>query len=494
MPEILAPAGNLSKLFTAFHFGADAVYLGGNDFSLRAFADNFDLDDIAKGVKFAHSVKKRVYVAVNVFPRTGDFGRIREYLSELKKIGADAVIASDLGVMNAVIKSGLALHVSTQANTMNAETVKFYRDFGAKRVVLARELSLREIGEIGARADGIELECFVHGAMCISYSGRCLLSNYLAGRDSNRGECVQACRWKYDVRESAGECGKEDGQESGYVLKKDEEEPYCISEKDARKNDCGRAKGIESGGYGIKDETRRSGIVLKKDEEEPYCISEKDARKSGCGGSIKNGRKYEIAETGGENYLEIQEDAKGTYILNGKDLCMINHIGELIAAGVDSFKIEGRMKSEYYVGSVVNAYRRAVDGFLSDGKVKKELFDELKKTGNRGYTTGFYLDENDRINTLSSKAVSEYAFIANVAGQGERRGTIEIVQRNRFQKGDVLEVLSPDENFLRTIEVGNMYGENGEIVVDAKIVKQKIYLETDLELKEFDILRSKIKK
>jgi putative protease len=477
MPEILAPAGNLSKLFTAFHFGADAAYVGGKDFSLRTFADNFDLDDLGKAVEFSRSVGKKVYIAVNVFPRTDDFGRIREYLFELKKIGADAVIASDLGVMNAVLKCGLSLHISTQANTTNAETVKFYRDLGAKRVVLARELSLKEIGEIRERVKDIELECFVHGAMCISYSGRCLLSNYLAGRDSNRGECVQACRWKYELRETDG-----------------------FEEKNGiRENDCTP-----------NDERKRGGFATESQTKKSDC---------GCANAVK---KYEIREIGRADFQEIQENEKGAYILNGKDLCMINHIGELVAAGVDSFKIEGRMKSEHYVGSVVNAYRRATDDFLkrscnlSDAKneisellfnefkktgggscnpgdakngMSELLFDELKKTGNRGYTTGFYLGEDDHINTSYSKAKSEHTFIANVVGYDGGRGAAIVEQRNRFKKGDILEVLSPDENFLKTIKVENMYGENGEFIDDAKIVQQKIYIETDLKLKKFDILR-----
>ncbi|MDR1905475.1 MAG: U32 family peptidase [Clostridiales bacterium] len=396
MPELLAPAGNLKKLYTALHFGADAVYLGGRDFSLRAFSDNFSIDDIKTGTEYAHSLNKKVYAAVNIYPRTKDFASITEYMLALKKIGVDGLIISDLGVLYAAISHvpELPVHISTQANTVNAQAVRFYKNLGVKRVVLARELSIEEIKEIKDLSDGVEIECFVHGAMCISYSGRCLLSNYLADRDSNKGECVQACRWRYRIKEETSD--------------------------------------IES---------------------------------------------------------EICEDKHGSYILNGKDLCMIEHLDKLIKAGVDSFKIEGRMKSEHYVGSVVNAYRRAIDAFAVGKSVDPKLRDELKKTGNRGYTTGFYLGKNDHINALSSKNMTEAVFIADVLGYDEARGAIIIEQRNRFRKGDVLEVLSVGEYFLKTVEVKEMFDEEGNTVEDARRVQQKLFIKTDLKLKKHDILR-----
>ncbi|MDR3292707.1 MAG: U32 family peptidase [Clostridiales bacterium] len=396
MPELLAPAGNLNKLYTAFHFGADAVYLGGNQFSLRAFADNFSIADIRTGTEFAHSIGKKVYVAVNVYPRTDDFGAIREYFSELKKIGVDGLIVGDMGVLTAAkdAANGIPIHLSTQANTTNAEAVKFYRVLGVKRGVLARDLTRDEIKEIRDGVDGIEIECFVHGAMCMSYSGRCILSNYLTGRDSNRGECAQPCRYEYRIRE------------------------------------------------------------VSDDRELTLC-----------------------------------EDKKGTYLLNSKDLCMIGHIGELESAGVGSFKIEGRMKSEFYVGSVVNAYRRALDD-LSSGKntPPETYFKEIEKTGNRGFTTGFYFGGKDYMNLESSKNRSEYIFAACVLGYDEGRGALIVEQRNRFIKGDRLQVLSNGENFLREIEVAEMSDLRGAIVTDAKRVQEVLYLKTDLRLEAQDIL------
>ncbi|MDR3264295.1 MAG: U32 family peptidase [Clostridiales bacterium] len=396
IPELLAPAGNLNKLYAAFHFGADAVYIGGNRFSLRAFSDNFALEDIRTAVNFARSQSKKVFVALNIFPRSGDFGAIREYMSALKDVKPDGIIIGDIGVLFNALKyiPEIPVHISTQANTTNADAVSFYKSLGVKRVVLARELTIDEIKEIKDAVDGIELECFVHGAMCISYSGRCLLSNYLADRDSNGGKCVQACRWEYRLKE------------------------------------------------------------MSSDKE-----------------------------------LSISEDSKGTYIMNSKDLCMIEHIAELIKAGADSFKIEGRMKSEYYVGSVVNAYRRALDAYRVGQRADEKLLDELKKVGNRGYTTGFYLKENDHINTLSSKTQGENTFVAEVSGYDEEKGAVIAEQRNRFKKGDVLEVLSPDGNFLKKLTVDYMYGADGETVDDALRVQQTIYIKTDLKLKKHDILR-----
>lgn len=264
--ELLAPAGNFEKLKTALYFGADAVYLGGKDFSLRFFADNFTADEMKRAVETAHAAGKKVYVTANIFARNADFSALSDYFRFLSEIGADAALVTDAGVFAAARAAApnLKLHLSTQANTTNKYAAKFWYGEGAERVVLARELSVAEISEIRDFCPELQLEAFVHGAMCISYSGRCLLSNYLAGRDSNRGECVQACRWKYEVRAEGASC-------------------------------------------------------------------------------------------------PVEEDARGTYIFNSKDLNLIGHLKELSEAGVDSFKIEGRMKSAYYLATVVNAYRRAFD-------------------------------------------------------------------------------------------------------------------------------------
>ena len=272
MLELLAPAGNMEKLKVAFRYGADACYLGGKKFGLRAFADNFDKDELREAVNYAHDLGKKIYVTVNIVAHNNDFDGLDEYLCYLEKIGVDGVIVSDIGIITIAKTCApkLDLHVSTQANITNKYAAKFYCDLGAKRLVLARELSLDEIKEIrDFIPNDVELEVFIHGAMCISYSGRCLLSKYLSERDGNRGACIQACRFEYTMCEKS-----------------------------------------------------------------------------------RNGEEY-----------TIQEDERGTYILNSKDLCMIEYIDKLVEAGVTSFKIEGRMKSPYYVATVVNAYRRAIDNF-----------------------------------------------------------------------------------------------------------------------------------
>lgn len=397
--ELLAPAGNFSKLKTAIYYGADAVYIGGKNFSLRALSDNFTDDEIADAVIYAHARNVKIYVTVNIFARNNDFEKVAAYFRFLYNAGVDAVLITDIGLIDLCkeVAPGLSIHLSTQANTLNKYSVKAWQNYGLKRVVLARELSLGEVGEIHSFVPGMELETFVHGAMCISYSGRCLLSNYLNGRDANRGECVQACRWSYELRE--------------------------------------RNKGGE--------------------------------------------------------YYPIEEDGRGTYILNSKDLNMINHIDELIAAGVVSLKIEGRMKSEYYLATVVNAYRRAIDEYYKIGdKYKKNtmFYDELTKTNHRAFTTAFNLGKNpDTINLQDSQSAGSKQFAAIVTDCVDDIVTVEM--RNRFRRGDVLEILSPSENFNKTFTVGKMIDENGDIVEDAKMVQQKLKLEIGLNLSAGDILR-----
>ena len=399
-PELLAPAGNFSKLKTAVYYGADAVYIGGKSFSLRALSDNFTDEEIARAVEYAHGKNVKVYVTVNIFAKNSDFDKAKEYFKFLYSVGVDAVLITDIGLIDLCkeVAPKLPIHLSTQANTLNKYAVRAWKNYGLERVVLARELSLAEIAEIREFVPDIELEAFAHGAMCISYSGRCLLSNYLNGRDSNRGECVQACRWSYELRE----------------------------------------------------------------------------------------------KNKGGGYYPIEEDERGSYILNSKDLNMISHIDEMVDAGVISLKIEGRMKSEYYLATVINAYRRAIDEYCKIGDKYKEnsmFYDELIKTSHRAFTTAYTLGDNfDTVNYSDSQSVGEKQFIA-VVTKGTAGGYTEIEMRNRFKKSDVLEILSPSDNFNKTFVVNEMYDEDGNEILDAKIVQQKIRIKCEYDLREGDILR-----
>lgn len=397
--ELLAPAGNFSKLKTAVYYGANAVYMGGKEFSLRALSDNFTDEEIIKAVEYAHNKNVKVYVTVNIFARNADLDKAAEYFKFLYSAGVDAVLITDIGLISLCksVAPALPIHISTQANTLNKFAVKAWHDMGAERVVLARELSLKEIKEIHEFCPGVELEAFAHGAMCISYSGRCLLSNYLNGRDANRGECVQACRWSYEIRES---------------------------------------------------------------------------------------------NKGGEFY-PIEQDEKGTYILNSKDLNMISHIGEMLKSGIVSLKIEGRMKSEYYLATVVNAYRRAIDEFLKIGDSyckNTSFYDELKKTNHRAFTTAYNFGDNaETVNYADTQSSGERQFIAVVEDCAE--GFITVEMRNRFKVGDELEVLSPSENFNKKFVVTEIFDEEGSSVTDAKIVQQKLKIACPFVLCEGDILR-----
>ena len=390
--ELLAPAGNFDKLVTAVHYGADAVYFSGKRFGLRAFAGNFDDEEIVRALDFLHSHGKRGYITLNIVAKDSDFEGLDDYLSLLEKAGVDGLIVSDVGLIYYIHNHfpKLHIHVSTQANVNNSQSVKFFADLGCTRIVLARELSLEDIKNLRKNIpQNVELEAFVHGAMCISYSGRCLLSNYLSGRDSNRGACVQACRWKYYIRE----------------------------------------------------ENR-------------------------------------------EDELPIEEDERGTYILNSKDMCLIDHLKELEEAGITSLKIEGRMKSDYYVASVVNAYRRALDGF----KDYDVLHNELEKTSHRRYTTGFYFGAEDKEYLQDSMPVQSYVFIAKVV-EDAKEGFVKVEMRNRFKVGDKLEILSPDENFLKVISVEKIFSSSGEEIDDAKKVQEIVTINCPYSLKVGDILR-----
>lgn len=392
--ELLAPAGSFEKLKTALNFGADAVYLGGKSFSLRSFSENFTAEELREGIRYAHERGRKVYVTVNIFAKNADFPALSDALAYLQEIGADAALVTDPGVFSLAKKVApkLNLHISTQANTTNQYAAKFWQEQGAERVVLARELSLAEIAQIHAYCPDLQLEAFIHGAMCISYSGRCLLSNYLAGRDSNRGACVQACRWKYTVR-----------------------------------------------------------------------------------------AQREESAQGGE--LEVQEDERGTYLLNSKDLNMLPYLDELAKAGVCSFKIEGRMKSSYYLATVVNAYRRVLDGTLSVTEAQAEL----KKVAHRAFTAAYALGENaETVNYTDSQESGTREYVADVLEGGD----CPIIQmRNRFRVGEELEILSPSDSFNRRFTVQEMKDEQGNTVADAKLVMQKLQLRCPYPLAKGDILR-----
>lgn len=358
--ELLVPASSLEVLKIAVVFGADAVYIGGEAFGLRAKAKNFTHEDMAEGIAFAHEHGVKVYVTVNILAHNDDLPGVREYLQELKELKPDALIIADPGIFTYAreICPEIECHISTQANNTNYETYRFWYKLGAKRVVTARELSLKEIREIREHIpDDMEIETFVHGAMCISYSGRCLLSSYMTGRDSNRGACAQSCRWKY----------------------------YLVEEK--RPNE----------------------------------------------------------------YFPIEEDQHGTYIMNSKDLCMIEHIPELMQAGAQSLKIEGRNKSEYYLALVVKAYRQAIDLYCEDPenyKLPKVLLDEMYKVSHREYHTGFFFNEpkHEGIIYKTNNHVREYDVVAIVHEYDEETQIATCKQRNKFSMGEKVEILSSNSD------------------------------------------------
>lgn len=398
--ELLAPAGDFERLVTAIHFGADAVYFAGKKFGLRAFASNFDEEEIIKAIKYAHERSVKVYITVNILAHNDDFVGLIDYLKFLDKEGADGVIVSDIGIASLVKEyTNLELHVSTNANITNIHSAKMWVKLGAKRLVLARELSLQEIKEIKNEVgENIDLECFGHGAMCISYSGRCLLSNYLTGRDSNKGECAQPCRWQYAL-----------------------------------------------------------------------------------------GVKNDIEET---NYFPILEDGKGTYILNSKDICMIEHIKELAQAGVTSLKVEGRMKTNYYVATVINAYRRAIDEYYKNLKPSFNYLEEVKKTSNRDFTTGFYFENKSKENLNTSKQSETHKYIAVVL-ESLDNGYILVEHRNKFLLGDELEILSSGENFNKKFIVEDIIDCENNHLKEVKKIKQHVYVKCPYKLNKYDILRKK---
>lgn len=354
-PELLAPAGSMEKCKMALIYGADAVYLGGKNFGLRAFAGNFSLEEIGEAVAFAHTLGKKVYVTVNIFPHNEDLTGLPEYLQSLAALKVDGLLISDLGIWSIAreVVPQMPLHVSTQANSCNYATVNAWQKLGAARVVLARELSLAEMAEIG-RKSTVELEAFVHGAMCISYSGRCLLSSYFTGRDGNRGACAQVCRWKFALQE----------------------------------------------------------------ENRP-----------------------------GE-YFPIEEDERGSFVLNSKDLCLLEYLPQLLAGRISSFKIEGRMKSVHYVATVVSVYRKAIDACYKDPdhyNVPQEWLAELEKVSHRAYTTGFALGKTDGSSQVYGTSTYEqtYDFVGIVQKYDEKKQRLVVEQRNNVKAGAVTEVLTP---------------------------------------------------
>lgn len=398
-PEILAPVGDMTRLTYAIKYGADAVYLAYREYGMRAAAGNFSLEEIKEAVKICHAENVKVYVTLNTFPTVSEMEKLPEFLKEMSKISPDAFIVADIGVMSLVKQyaPNIEIHVSTQANVTNAVTALMYASLGAKRVVLARETSLEEIREIKkAVGDTLEIECFVHGAMCMSVSGRCHLSAFLTGRDANRGACAQPCRWQYTITE------------------------------------------------------------MKREGE----------------------------------FFPVEQDGKGTYIFNSKDMCMIEHIDELIKAGVDSFKIEGRMKTFYYVAVTVKAYRNAVDEYFEKGKIENPEFylTQASKASHRDFSTGFYYEPMgaDGFNTFTGGYIRPYDVIATV--EGWENGVALIRQKNKFKVGDRLEILSPKNEDV-TITVESIKNTDGEEMETAPHPEQLLYIPCEIPLSTVDLLR-----
>ena len=398
-PELLAPAGNLEKLKVAINFGADAVYLGGSKLNLRAFADNFSVEELKEGIAFAHERKRKVYVTLNVFPHNEDLMGIEEYLKELYEMGVDAIIVSDPGIIMTAreVVPALEIHLSTQANNVNWKSAQFWHKQGVQRIVLARELSMEEIKGIRNNLEeSCELEAFVHGSMCMAYSGRCLLSNYLTGRDSNRGQCAQPCRYKYFLTE----------------------------------------------------------------EKRP-----------------------------GE-YFPIIEDEKGTYIMNSKDLCMIEHIPQLIEAGITSFKIEGRMKSVFYVASIVKAYRQALDTYMEDPEkyqFNPKLLEDLLKVSHREYFTGFYFNDPSKQMYGDSSYIREYDIVGIVKSYDKTKSIAVIEQRNRVFEGDTVEVVKATGDNIELI-LNDMKDKHGNKITVAPNAQMIFSIYTDYNLEALDML------
>ncbi len=400
-PELLVPASSLEVLKIAVIFGADAVYIGGEEFGLRAKAKNFSTEDMREGILFAHQHGVRVYVTANILAHNDDLLGVKVYFKELKELQPDALIISDPGIFAIAreICPELEIHISTQANNTNYGTYQFWHKLGAKRVVSARELSLQEIGEIRKNIpEDMEIETFIHGAMCISYSGRCLLSNYFTGRDANQGACTHPCRWKYAVAE----------------------------------------------------------------------------------------------ETRPGEYLPVYENERGTYIFNSKDLCMVEHIPELVEAGIDSFKIEGRMKTALYVATVARTYRKAIDDYFISRECYQQnipwYLEQIVGCTYRQFTTGFFFGKPDSDTQIydNNTYIKEYTYLGIVGEQDDKGYRIE--QRNKFSVGEKIEVMKPDGQN-QTVIVQAIRDEKGNEMESAPHPKQVLYIDLGQPLAKYDILR-----
>lgn len=404
--ELLAPAGDLEKFKTAIQYGADAVYLAGDKLGLRTASKNFSLDDIKEATKIAHDLDKKVYLTLNVISHNKDLEGVDEYIQSLDEAGVDAFIVSDPGIFQKVktLAPSKEIHISTQANITNTATVEFWKNLGADRVILARELSLEEIKEIKNEVkDSIMIEAFVHGAMCMSYSGRCLLSNFMTGRSANMGDCAHPCRYKY----------------------------------------------------------------------------------------------YLMEETRPGEYYPITEDEKGSYIMNSKDLCMINYIPELIEAGVDSFKIEGRVKSEYYVATVINQYRRAIDDYYEDIEKYKYnrdnniYLEEIMKVSHRDFTTAFFFGDVKEASLTydNSSYIRLYDFIARVLDYDEDKKLMKVQERNKFSIGDEVEIFGP--KFYDKFSINKIYDEDMNEVDNINTPMKEAYIPYDKKVEYNYMIRRK---
>ena len=403
-PELLAPGGSLEKLKTAIMYGADAVYIGGEAFSLRVAAENFSLDDIKEGIQFAHERGKKVYLTANILPHNKDIDEFRKYIEEIRPLGVDAVLIADLGMFDMMREYApeIPVHISTQANNVNYRSACMWHKLGAKRVVLAREMSFDEIAEIRRRTpEDLELEAFVHGAMCVSYSGRCLLSNYMTQRDANQGACSHPCRWNYSL----------------------------------------------------------------------------------------------VEQTRPGEYMDVFENERGTFIFNSKDLCMIRYIPEMVKSGISSFKIEGRVKTSYYTATIIKAYREEIDRYFADPEhyeFDEKQYIELCKVSHRPYSTGFYLGKptaNEQVYTDSSY-IRDYDLIGMVEEYDPETKIAKISQRNRFFKGDEIEVLSPGRPFFaQTVDF--MKNDKQEDIDVATHAEMTVYIKLTEDVLPGAMLRKK---
>lgn len=402
IPELLIPASCLEVLKVAVRYGADAVYIGGEMFGLRAKARNFSMEDMKEGIEYAHRFGKKVYVTANITAHNRDLEGVRAYFEELREIGPDALIISDPGVFEIAgeVCPEIERHISTQANNVNYGTYLFWHRMGASRVVSARELSIQEIREIRDHIpEDLEIETFVHGAMCISYSGRCLLSNYFTGRDANLGACTHPCRWKYHI----------------------------------------------------------------------------------------------VEESRPGEYLPVEENERGTYIFNSKDLCMIEHIPDLMEAGIDSYKIEGRMKTALYVATVARTYRKAIDDYRKDPALYLQNLDwyrtEISKCTYRQFTTGFFYGPTDHDSQIydNNTYVKEYTYLGLIQDRNQD-GLYGLEQKNKFSVGETVEVMKPDGRNIQAA-VQKITGEDGTPMESCPHPKQKIYVDLGIELEEWDLLR-----